>query len=258
MKSNTIFSIITVNFNNATGLKLTIDSVRKTLTSNAEFIVIDGGSTDGSIEAIQENCDIISYWTSEKDSGPYDAMNKGVRVANGEYCIFMNSGDTFASDDVLKRTADKIGADLICGNANIVGSVNYLWTAPETLNTDFWLSRFSICHQAVFIKTHLLKDLPYDISFKIAADYYFFAYITIVKHATYQKLDFVVCNYDSTGMSSNDADSGAEKIKALDKLRFLNFLPEDDLIKLCKQLKYGSRKYNLARFVLKLISSWKR
>lgn len=258
MESTILFSIVTVNFNNAVGLKLTIDSVRQTLTSNAEFIIIDGGSTDGSMDIIQDNCDIISYWTSEKDAGPYDAMNKGVKAASGEYCIFMNSGDSFASDNVLKKTSNNIGADLICGNANVVGLTNYLWTAPETLSTDFWLSRFSICHQATFIKTHLLREFPYDLSFKIVADFYFFAYASIAKHARYQKLDFVVCNYDSTGISSNHTDSDTEKVKALDKLRLLNILPEDDLIKFCKQLKYNGRRYKLACILLKLLSSGKR
>ena len=95
-------SVITVNFNHKEGLKNTINSVicQKDF-DDYEFIVIDGGSTDGSKDVIVENSSRISYWVSEKDGGIYNGMNKGIKVAKGEYLIFMNSGDTFYNDHVL-------------------------------------------------------------------------------------------------------------------------------------------------------------
>ena len=102
-------SIITVNFNHREGLRNTINSVISQKDfDDYEFIVIDGGSTDGSKDVIMESANRITYWVSEKDGGIYNGMNKGIKVANGEYLIFMNSGDTFYNDHVL--------ADVFCQN----------------------------------------------------------------------------------------------------------------------------------------------
>ena len=89
------FSIITINYNNVEGLRNTIKSVVNQTYTDYEFIIIDGGSTDGSVEVIKEYANIITYWVSEPDKGIYNAMNKGIEVANGEYLNFMNSGDCF-------------------------------------------------------------------------------------------------------------------------------------------------------------------
>ena len=86
-------SVITINFNNRDGLRKTIESVVNQTYNDFEYIIIDGGSTDGSVDVIKEYADRIDYWVSEPDKGIYNAMNKGIDVAKGEYCIFMNSGD---------------------------------------------------------------------------------------------------------------------------------------------------------------------
>ena len=90
-----LFSIITINYNNSEGLRQTIDSVVSQTYHEYEYIVIDGGSTDGSVDIIGFFSDKVDYWVSEKDRGIYHAMNKGVAQAHGDYCIFMNSGDSF-------------------------------------------------------------------------------------------------------------------------------------------------------------------
>ena len=87
-------SIITINYNNREGLRKTIESVVNQTYRNFEYIIIDGGSTDGSVEVVKEYADRISYWVSEPDNGIYNAMNKGVLAANGKYIQFLNSGDT--------------------------------------------------------------------------------------------------------------------------------------------------------------------
>lgn len=96
-----IISIITINYNNKVGLKKTIESVIQQDFNSFEFIVIDGGSTDGSYDVIQEYRNYIDYWVSEPDKGIYNAMNKGITIARGEYCNFMNSGDFFYDKNVL-------------------------------------------------------------------------------------------------------------------------------------------------------------
>ena len=95
-------SVITICFNNKAGLKRTLDSIAQQTLKPFELIVIDGGSTDGSVECIKQNEHIISYWVSEKDNGPYNAMNKGIERASGDFCIFMNSGDIFYSNSSLE------------------------------------------------------------------------------------------------------------------------------------------------------------
>ena len=95
MDKKPLISIITINFNDKIGLQRTFDSVFAQDFNDFEYIVIDGGSNDGSKELIEENTDKISYWISEPDKGIYNAMNKGIKVANGEYLLFLNSGDKF-------------------------------------------------------------------------------------------------------------------------------------------------------------------
>src|SRR6476661_6946695 len=104
-----ILSVITINLNNRQGLSDTIKSVSGQTFRDFEFIVVDGDSTDGSKEVIKLNEKIITSSLSEKDSGIYDAMNKGIRRASGDYLLFLNSGDTLVSDDTLKNVVPCLG-----------------------------------------------------------------------------------------------------------------------------------------------------
>jgi glycosyltransferase involved in cell wall biosynthesis len=96
-------SIITINYNNRDGLEKTIRSVIDQRFTDFEFIVIDGGSTDGSVDNIRKYENKINYWCSEKDAGIYNAQNKGIKKAKGEYCLFLNSGDFLYNEDVLNK-----------------------------------------------------------------------------------------------------------------------------------------------------------
>ena len=145
------FSIITINYNEGAGLKRTIDSVLSQTCRDYEYIVIDGGSTDNSIEAIRQNAEGIAYWTSEKDRGIYHAMNKGIKAAKGDYCIFMNSGDTFYDTEALAHvvTAGQ-WADVVCGD--ICFGEDNICPNPErvTMKTFY---KHTLYHQASFIST---------------------------------------------------------------------------------------------------------
>ena len=101
------FSIITINYNNCNGLQRTLDSVVSQTCKNFEWIVIDGGSSDGSRELIEQFQQEMTYWCSERDKGIYNAMNKGVEKATGDYCLFLNSGDNFCDSNVIKRLANQ-------------------------------------------------------------------------------------------------------------------------------------------------------
>ena len=134
-------SVITINYNNGEQLEATIQSVvsnvtvlRELLGEKAEYIVIDGGSVDCSVSVLQKYSEYISYWISEKDKGIYHAMNKGISVAQGEYCFFLNSGDTFYEDDTLKKALLFLKEDFVCGNAVLkyAGGINE-WSAKTVV-----------------------------------------------------------------------------------------------------------------------------
>ena len=110
-------SIITINYNHAEGLRCTIKSTIAQTFTGYEFIIIDGGSSDGSVDVIKEYANKIDYWVSEPDGGIYPAMNKGVQQAHGKYCIFMNSGDEFYAKDVLEKIVGmELKEDIVCGD----------------------------------------------------------------------------------------------------------------------------------------------
>ena len=112
-------SIITINYNDKVGLKKTIESVINQTWRDFEFIVIDGGSTDGGKEILEQNSDKIDYWVSESDNGIFNAMNKGIKVATGDYLLFLNSGDWFYSSNVISDVEKIIdgSVDIYYGNA---------------------------------------------------------------------------------------------------------------------------------------------
>lgn len=112
-------SIITINYDNKEGLLKTILSVVNQINHDYEYIIIDGGSNDGSVDIIKDYADKIDYWVSSKDKGIYNAMNKGIDVAKGEYCIFMNSGDTFYDSNTLKLCIPCLdGTDVLAGDVS--------------------------------------------------------------------------------------------------------------------------------------------
>ena len=118
-------SIISINYNDAIGLKKTIDSVRIQKYTDFEYIIIDGGSTDGSLELIKENEGRINYWISEADKGVYNAMNKGILAAKGEYLLFLNGGDWFSNTESLGFLANNTGDfDIVFGNTYFYYSEN--------------------------------------------------------------------------------------------------------------------------------------
>lgn len=202
-----LFSVITINYNDREGLLKTIDSVIKQSFVDYEYIVIDGGSTDGSKEVLERNTSHINHWISEKDNGIYHAMNKGVAYASGSYCIFMNSGDCFYSNDVLERVASlEVRDDIFVGDviSSIDGKV--IPTRPTRDISLYHLYSVSIPHQASFIRTSLLKKYPYDESLKITSDWKFFLQTIIIDNCSFRYVDVVVAEYDQSGISTQNPE----------------------------------------------------
>lgn len=174
-------TIITVNYNNASGLRKTMESVFAQTCKDFEYIVIDGASTDGSVDVIREFDSLNTQrstlnaftWVSEPDTGIYNAMNKGIGLAQGEYVLFMNSGDCFANDRVLEDIVCYLdGTGIVAGNAIEDMSSSKL-LAPQLMLPRYILNK-NICHQAEFIKRSLFQEIGlYNTSYKVLSDFEF-------------------------------------------------------------------------------------
>lgn len=222
-------SIITINYNNAEGLRKTLASVASQTFRDFEHIIVDGGSTDGSVELIREytsangaqggGCQtgqksqtgrtkecLQIRWISEKDNGIYNAMNKGIKMANGEYLLFLNSGDYFVDSDTLKNVFEEAkDVDIIYGDRINVyedGSqqkVNYF---PDKITGSF-MYQSMISHQASFIKSDLfVKYGLYREDLKYASDWEFFLKTFLLYNCTYQHIHQYVVYFDCLGISS--------------------------------------------------------
>lgn len=201
-------SIITINYNDKNGLTKTIESVVNQTLSDFEFIVIDGNSSDGSKEVIEDYKNQISYWVSEPDSGIYNAMNKGIRAAKGDYVLFMNSGDCFLDETILSK-CDKLlndNFDIYYGNLIYFDkkkNKNVDWLFPNKLTFQFFINH-SLPHQASFIKKSLFDSVfYYNENLKIASDWEFFVVAIIKNNATYKHLGITMSEYDFNGISSD-------------------------------------------------------
>lgn len=202
-------SIITINFNNKEGLKKTIPSVVNQKYDNFEYIVIDGASTDGSVKVIEENKDKITYYVSESDKGIYDAMNKGIKQAKGEYCLFLNSGDYFINKNTLSEIFNKhtYSEDLLIGRQCYIDSNGKKTKSPylriSELNMSYFISS-TLPHQATFIKKKLLLQCGmYRTDYSIVSDWIFWIE-AIIKHKCSIKLLPQYISFMEKGGISND------------------------------------------------------
>ena len=168
-------SIITVVFNNKENLSKTIESVRGQTYANIEYILIDGGSTDGTIDIIKQNEDIIHKWISEKDNGIYDAMNKGIKFATGDYIWFLNGGDMIYSNDTLQKIFSLSGtADVFYGDTELFDEQGQsfgrrqLKTPPEHLTWKNMIDGMIITHQSLIVKRSVIYE--YNLKYKYVAD----------------------------------------------------------------------------------------
>ena len=208
-------SIITINRNNAEGLKKTIESVLAQIFTDFEYIVVDGASTDDSVEIIKQYNDsgIEHYtWISEQDTGVYQAMNKGIRMASGEYLLFLNSGDFLVNKYVLNDVFKSIHtADLLLGLCNISenGKVIHTTSPPQKV-TFGHLYGAGLAHQATFIKRELFKKYGYyREDFRYNSDIEFWYRTIILQFSTTETLTIIISDYNTDGISSKESGSKA-------------------------------------------------
>lgn len=238
-------SIITINYNNCEGLRRTIESVVNQTCRDFEYIIIDGGSTDGSVDVIKQYADQIDYWVSEPDKGIYNAMNKGVAVAKGEYCLFMNSGDCLYNELVIEETGHQLHDDDI-----ITGKVLYdngrIFSCPDAITLDFF-NNSTLHHQGSFIKTSLQNKYPYREDFKISADKFFFVNVLIFKDASYRKIDELISLYDTSGISSANMEFGKQEADMIFRYLMPPRLYEDFCAFHGKTDEYNKLFYNISK-----------
>lgn len=199
-------SIITINFNNVNGLEKTIKSVVSQKFTDFEFIIIDGGSSDGSLIEIEKYAKKINYWTSEKDKGIFNAQNKGIAVAKGDYCLFLNSGDCLADENVLQNVfSGNISADIIYGDLITVDAPGFKkhLKSPDHVGIKRMLTD-TLWHPVSFIKKNLFsKHGNYNEKYKIVSDYEFFVRVIILKKVSLQYIPIDVSVFDTSGISSD-------------------------------------------------------
>lgn len=205
---NKKLTIITVNYNNLEGLQKTIDSVSSQTWQAFEHIIIDGGSTDGSVAYIESKSERFAYWVSEPDKGVYQAMNKGIAQASGDYLLFLNSGDHFYSENVLAQNHQEIkNAAIIYFNLQVVeGNQVFIKEYPELLSFSYFV-KDTLPHPATFIaKVAFEKTNLYNEDFRILSDWKFFIDSICKLQVSYKKVNSTLSTFYIGGMSSNPAN----------------------------------------------------
>jgi len=207
-------SIITINYNNRSGLEKTILSVVSQTFKDFEFIVIDGGSKDGSAELLNTYASAITYSVSEKDGGIYNAQNKGIKNAKGNYLLFLNSGDFLCDKHVLENVfLQKLDQDIIYGNMMINWGNSTITEGimPDTITKEH-LFKDTLWHPVSFIKKILFdKYGMYNEKYKLVADYDFFFKVIIQHKVSTKHINVFICEFNVDGQSSKAENKLIEK-----------------------------------------------
>lgn len=264
------YSIITINYNDKNGLRKTIESVIHQTFRDFEYIIIDGGSTDGSADILKEYDKHITYWISEPDKGIYNAMNKGIVQSHGKYLIFMNSADCFYNNEVLSVVKQHLNDDIVSGKAIWSNNGEFLGYQGENI-TMYDLMHTTLPHQATFIKRSLFTNALYDEKYKIASDWKFFIKALILQNCTFHHIDVIICKYDDTGISTISTDlARKEREQILQELlppriltNYQYFLKTDSFIRdLIPEFNHTYRFqlliYNIIKVLIRIRKIFKR
>lgn len=215
-----MIDIVTINLNNKDGLEKTILSViSQTKFDEINYIIIDGGSTDGSKEIVKKYKKYFGWSTTRQDKGIYNAMNKSLEHLKGEYVLFLNSGDYLVSNDVISKVLKYLhGETFIYGDEVLrykqkrIGvvskEVSYVEIEkplyfPPVVNEEFF-SMHALPHQATFIKTDYMKAHPYDENYRIISDWIMFREGVLENKVSYKHIPVVISSFDMYGISSNN------------------------------------------------------
>ncbi len=206
------FSIITVTYNAGNVLERTIQSIINQTYKHVEYIIIDGKSTDRTLDIINQYKNDIHQFVCEADQGLYDAMNKGIRLAKGDYLCFLNAGDTLHENGTLHSIANSIHTsnlpDIIYGETAIVDSEGHFLhmrkkSAPERLNWRSFKKGMLVCHQAFFASRMLAQQEMYDLSYRFSADFDWCIQV-MKKSKTFHHTHLILIDYLNEGMTTQN------------------------------------------------------
>ena len=195
-----LITIVTIVFNGEQFLEKTIQSVINQTYDNVEYIIIDGGSTDGTLDVIKSYEHAIDYWVSENDEGIYDALNKGIALTTGQYINFMNAGDWLFKNETLRSIFSSLeGAEVTYGNLEVRYASGRKRHVEAGKVRDMWKGS-QFCHQAVFVNTQYQKANKFNLGTKIVADFEFF-YSSWRSGANFKHISLTVCSFQAGGVS---------------------------------------------------------
>lgn len=228
-------SIITVSFNAVNTIEQTITSVLNQTYNNYEYIIIDGKSTDGTTDIIKKYEDKISYWISEHDSGIYDAMNKGIEQAKGDYIQIIGADDCFCNDESLASIASKLHNDIdilsACEYVIVDGNRQFKYSNDFAKNKETYRGGM-VPHAAMFVKKSIYNKYRFDESYKIVADYKFFLQCYYDDAIKIEFVSDYIVFFDGSGVSSNSVECRQEDERVYKDLK-LSFTTNN---KKCKQI----------------------
>src|SRR5574344_99862 len=214
----TKISIVTVCYNSKNNIESTISSVINQTYNNIEFLIIDGNSTDGTLDVIKKYSDKIAFWISEPDHGIYDAMNKGLRHATGEWICFMNSGDVFFNNEVIESVFN----NSIYNQISVIFGLTIRNDKVMKLN-PFFLSKHSLemgfCHQSTFVRTEIAKKIKFNTNFNIAADFSMI-YSIYESNGSFFNINMPISIFDDTGVSSKNKKKLLFEVASITHQRF--------------------------------------
>lgn len=206
---NPKITVVTVCFNAVDSIEETMLSVLNQTYKNIEYIIIDGESTDGTVDIIKKYSDRLAYWISEPDTGIYNAMNKGIAAATGDYINFMNAGDKFTTSNIVNTIVSQISpaVDVLYGDCyyiNMSEGTNARKLVPAS-DISKIVKKYPFCHQATFSRTSYIKNHLFNTSFKICADWNFFRNAFFYDKLKFKHVSEAICDFDiSAGMSRDN------------------------------------------------------
>lgn len=206
-----LITVVTVVYNGAATLEQTIQSVVNQTYDNVEYIIIDGASSDGTLDIIKKYEDKIDYWQSEPDKGIYDAMNKGIGLATGEYIYILGCDDWLFSENTFSEVINylKQGYDVVSGKVYLVYKNGYQKKINNNLNLsrneDIALSNISAPHQGLFVRKLAMEKYPFDTKYKIAADFKSLLNLWYDNEILIKKIDYIIAFYSNEGFSGKSS-----------------------------------------------------
>lgn len=240
-------SIVTIVYNGEREIERTIKSVISQTYKNIEYVLVDGASKDNTMQIVEPYRECFHKIISEPDKGIYNAMNKGLAVVSGDYVIFANAGDCFASNDVLERVVDSIRKesqlpDMVYGNYRESGDSALEKDIPCYSHKRVWYGMFA-SHQSIFYRLGLLRDnnIMFDETYKVAADYKF-TLQAVIKGRSFLRLPICISSFDITGISCQNQDLGLYEADRIRKeVLNMSWIKRYGIILISKTSRYVKR-----------------